>query len=302
MPDPAQPLAVLFVDISESSKLYRALGDTQAAAVIASFLDRLARITRAADGQVVDRIGDELMATFPTAAAAVRAAVAMQWATVHQAPSDLPPGLQLAVRVGLHAGPATLTDGRPVGQVVYRAKRVVEHAKAHQILLDAETSGLLGESEWTLHPLGTAELKGQDRPADLVEVHWNAAHGTAINQTRPATEERCVGVALEVGAKQVQVAEHQRLSVGRLPPCDLVLDADVVSRTHAHIISRTQGVFLKDVSRNGCYVKQHGDGEPRFLHQAEAQLSGRGLIGLGRAPSLNAPHTIAYTCLTEETT
>jgi len=91
MPDPAHPLAVLFVDISESAKLYRALGDTQAAAVIASFLDQLARITRGVDGQVVDRIGDEVMAMFPTAAAAVRAAVGMQWATVHQAPSDLPP-------------------------------------------------------------------------------------------------------------------------------------------------------------------------------------------------------------------
>jgi len=94
---------------------------------------------------------------------------------------------------------------------------------------------------------------------DLLEVHWNAAHGTAVNQTRPATEERCVGVALEVGIRQVQVAEHQRLSVGRLPPCDLSLEADV-------------------------------------------QLSGRGLIGLGRAPSLNAPHTISYNRLTEETT
>lgn len=55
-----------------------------------------------------------------------------------------------------------------------------------------------------------------------------------------------------------------------------------------------------DVSRNGCYVKQAVEAEPRFLHQAEALLSGSGLIGLGRAPLLNAAHTIRYTCLTEE--
>ena len=39
-------LTILFVDISESSKLYRLLGDQQASRVVADLLDRLAEITR----------------------------------------------------------------------------------------------------------------------------------------------------------------------------------------------------------------------------------------------------------------
>ena len=47
-------LTILFVDISESSKLYRLLGDQQASHVVTDFLDRLAEITHAHEGTVVE--------------------------------------------------------------------------------------------------------------------------------------------------------------------------------------------------------------------------------------------------------
>ena len=72
-------LTILFVDISESSKLYRLLGDQQASRVVTDFLDRLAEITDAHKGTVVDRIGDELMTLFEDGSSALRSAIAMQW-------------------------------------------------------------------------------------------------------------------------------------------------------------------------------------------------------------------------------
>ena len=53
--------------------------------------------------------------------------------TLHE---HLPSDSRLAVRIGLHTGPTMMEDKRPKGQSVYRAKRVVENTKAHQILLE----------------------------------------------------------------------------------------------------------------------------------------------------------------------
>ncbi len=303
MPDAELQTTLLFVDISESSKLYRALGDGQASALITSLLNHLSSIIETSRGQVVDHIGDELMAFFPQPEDAIHAAVDMQRAATGFDSSHLSEQVQLAVRIGLHAGLATFSEGRPLGQVVYRAKRVTEHAKAHQIVLDAETSHALGPSTpWPLRPMGTAELKGQDRAADLLEVTWNTAAGTAVNQSPPMRAEHYSRIVLKAAGLRYEVDEHQRASLGRLPPCDIVLSSDVVSRTHAHVIGRSQGVYLKDVSRNGCYVKQEGTVEPQYLHNGELALSGSGLIGFGRVPSPHAPHTLHYTCLPKDIT
>ena len=85
-------LTILFVDISESSKLYRLLGDQHASRVVADLLDRLAEITHAHEGTVIDRIGDELMTLFHEGSSALKSAIAMQWAandfTHEHLPSD----------------------------------------------------------------------------------------------------------------------------------------------------------------------------------------------------------------------
>ena len=73
-------LTILFVDISESSKLYRLLGDQHASRVVADLLDRLAEITHAHEGTVIDRIGDELMTLFHDGSSALKSAIAFQGA------------------------------------------------------------------------------------------------------------------------------------------------------------------------------------------------------------------------------
>ena len=149
-------LTILFVDISESSKLYRLLGDQHASRVVTDLLDRLAEITHAHEGTVVDRIGDELMTLFHDGSSALKSAIAMQWAANDFTHEHLPTDSRLTVRIGLHTGPTMMENGRPKGQSVYRAKRVVENTKAHQILLDQETFGFLQDAgQWDVRPLNT---------------------------------------------------------------------------------------------------------------------------------------------------
>lgn len=289
---------VLFVDISESSKIYRLLGDEKAAHVVTDLLDRLAEITTTNNGIVVDRIGDELMTFFGDGSSAIQSAITMQWATNDYAHNDLPRTTRLAVRIGLHTGPTTIDNGRPKGQSVYRAKRVVENAKAHQILLDSETlSYFSGAHQWDVRPIDTVGLKGQEKPASLVEVFWNRAESTLMNHGRPQLPKPVVGVVLEAGGQTVHVEQHQRISVGRLPPCEVVLSHSSISRIHAYFKSRNKSIYIQDVSTNGCYILQEGEAAACFVHRDEVPLVGSGLIGFGKPPESDAAHTIRYNCV-----
>ena len=94
---------VLFVDVSESTELYREHGDETGDRLVCGCLDILRRVVDACDGEVNAQIGDELLCLFTEAGATARAAVELQRA-VRAAKFDgrLPDDLN--VRVGLHHG------------------------------------------------------------------------------------------------------------------------------------------------------------------------------------------------------
>jgi len=71
-------LAVLFADITGSAKLYETLGDAEALATVERCLAVMRQACVDGGGRVVKTIGDEVMAVFPAADAAARAATDMQ--------------------------------------------------------------------------------------------------------------------------------------------------------------------------------------------------------------------------------
>src|SRR2546422_9119417 len=93
---------VLFADVSGSTQLYQAAGDTTAHGAISGCLELMRKAVEAARGRVVKTIGDEVMALFPSADAAVAAAATMLGA-VDALPAGR--GSKLGPRVGLQAGP-----------------------------------------------------------------------------------------------------------------------------------------------------------------------------------------------------
>lgn len=298
----SRPLAVLFVDISESSKLYLAHGDQTAFALISALLDELALVVASFDGQVVDRIGDELMTTFGDLQAAMGAAVGLQQAT-RQFSQRRPPSEHVSVRVGLHFGEVSTPAGRPAGRAVYRAKRLVDSAKAHQIILDAETlEHTQGPGQWALRTVHFTQLKGQDSPGALMELLWNEEESTIDARTARQPMPVQGTLRLEAGDHVTQLAAYGRLSVGRLSPCGLVLDAAVVSRTHAHIIGRASGFYLKDESTNGSFVSPDASDQTHFVHREDTPLEAAGWIGFGRAPEPGTPHSVRYDVFLSEDT
>jgi class 3 adenylate cyclase len=131
-------MAVLFADISDSAYFYETFGDDRARQIVLNCLDVLEAVVTERGGRVVDRIGDELMCTFPSADTTAEAAVELQ-EKVHKARlSDRLPA-NVSFRVGFHFGPVILDGDNIFGETVYIAKRVSRLAKGGQILTTGET-------------------------------------------------------------------------------------------------------------------------------------------------------------------
>ncbi len=61
--------------------------------------------------------------------------------------------------------------------------------------------------------------------------------------------------------------DRPKTVMGRHPSCDIVTDANAVSRHHAQIIQRDTGYYIEDVkSRNGTFVNEQRVDAPRRLH------------------------------------
>jgi adenylate cyclase len=78
MADEGAQAAVLFADVSGSTKLYETAGDQVAKAAIDQCIAIMREKTEACQGRVIKTIGDEVMASFPSSDQAADAAIQMQ--------------------------------------------------------------------------------------------------------------------------------------------------------------------------------------------------------------------------------
>ena len=120
-PPPQGEVAVLFADIAGSTKLYDALGDTEAKIMIDEALTALQVITQRHRGRVIKTIGDEVMCAFPGAERGFLAAMDMQ--TVVNA-LVVTKGVKRMIRIGFHAGPVIEEKGDVFGDTVNACRRV----------------------------------------------------------------------------------------------------------------------------------------------------------------------------------
>ena len=166
---PSGTVTLLFTDIEGSTRLLLALGDRYAE-LLAAHNDLLRGVWAAHGGYEVDNQGDSFFVSFPSAGAAVAAAVAAQRAL---AAHSWPGGNTVSVRMGLHTGAPRAVGGRYVGLDVHRAARVGGVAHGGQILLTGATrDGMAGAlpSGVTLRDLGPHRLKDLGWPEGLYQL------------------------------------------------------------------------------------------------------------------------------------
>jgi len=288
----ASHLAILFADISGSTRLYELLGDAVARLRIADCLRRLEEVVLEHGGKVVKTIGDEVMCTFPEVEAAVIAACGMQELFHDPGVEDTADGaIALAVRIGLHAGPTLVESTDVFGDAVNVAARMVAQAKVGQIIttrvvVDRLPSLLRGNTRLIDH----APVKGKKDTFELFEVMWQQDDVTRMSPDIVVKPARQAQLLLTHGSSTLVVDDHRpQIVLGRSKTADLTVVESLASRLHARIEYRRGKFFLVDQSTNGTYVRN--DTDDAFLRREEALLSGSGAISLGR-PFVEKPQDL----------
>ena len=135
MGKPPVDLAVLFADVTGSTRLYERLGNTRALECIGMCLSIMRQSVKTCGGRVVKTMGDEILCVFQTATAAAQSAMDMQARIDMQAPID---GQPLQIRVGLQFGPVVHENDDVFGDCVNVAARMVKLANPSQIMAVGE--------------------------------------------------------------------------------------------------------------------------------------------------------------------
>ncbi len=276
-------LAIMFADVSDSSALYKRLGNLRAKRRLDGIIKLMIKLTREHGGSVVKTIGDEIMTRFDRVENACRAAIAIQQHPTLRSDRD-----RLAVRIGIAFGP-TLVDADDVfGDTVNDAACVTLIARSNQIVLTQGAADLLeGELRQECHIFDRIKLKGELNPTAIYRMDWEQSYEShsatqvmSIDDLAPHPEQTLLTLRLRDQELHIK-PEQTPFILGRDPlKAHLQIDSGLASRDHCHIIFRRGKYVLVDHSTNGTYVS-HPEQADIYLRREELPLFGSGLISLG---------------------
>lgn len=285
--------AVLFADISGSTRLYEELGDAQALARIERGFRLLREAALEFGGRVVKTTGDGVMCAFQEAEPALDAARFMQVRLAQQAALG---GPALAIHVGCHYGPVLESAGDLYGDCVNIAVRVVGHAKAGQVIATQEIVERVGARlRERVRMLDHVALKGKRDPLPIFELSWQDSEELTTLWTR--MEQPASRLKLVYGARDLWFdgAAGSPLRLGRDAACEIVIVDRRASRQHARIEKRRDKFLLVDESSNGTYVTLPGEPDI-YLRREELVLRRSGRIGVGARPGELEVTTLEFYC------
>jgi serine/threonine protein kinase/class 3 adenylate cyclase len=164
-------LTVLFTDIVGSTTYFDRYGDTAGLLLIHRHDNFVVSAVEKFQGNVIKTIGDSVMAEFPEALLATRAAVEIQ-RRLHEHNQKLAEHERLQVRIGINSGVVFRRDNDLFGEDIHVAARITKRSGPAQILISKAVCDATIDSEISCRPLGKASLAGKCEPEDLYEVMW----------------------------------------------------------------------------------------------------------------------------------
>ena len=162
---------VLFTDIVESTSLTQRLGDEEAMEVLRVHDSVVRDALAALKGREVKHTGDGIMASFVSAAAAVRCAAQIQRELAQRAREQNKHPIK--VRIGGAAGEPVERNSDIFGSTVQLAARLCSHAAPEQIVVSSVVADLCIGKGLMFRPLGEVALKGFDQPVHAHAVEWS---------------------------------------------------------------------------------------------------------------------------------
>jgi predicted ATPase/DNA-binding SARP family transcriptional activator len=215
-------VAFLFTDIEASTRAWE-----RDVTGMGSDLERhdalLIDICVAWDGDVFAHTGDGLCVAFPTAAAAIGAAVDGQRALET---GDWQQSMPLRVRMAIHAGAAQRRGGNWFGPTLNRAARLLTAASGGQIICSETAAGLsrdLLPDEVDLVDRGEVDLPDLPRPERIYQVTHPDLRppaaplrdpaGKPLRDNLPASLTRFVGRARELAEIREELATNRLVTL-----------------------------------------------------------------------------------------
>ena len=155
----------------ESTNLTQSLGD-EAAMVLLAVHDTIVRDALAAlGGREVKHTGDGIMASFVSAAAAVKCATRVQRELARRQAEETPQH-PIKIRIGAAAGEPVEHHSDLFGSTVQLAARLCSHALPEQILVSNVVAELCLGKGLPFQDLGEVTLKGFGQPVRAHAVEW----------------------------------------------------------------------------------------------------------------------------------
>jgi len=195
-----QLLAILMTDLVGSTATRVEVGEDRAEALRREHDAMVRSVVEAGDGTVVKSTGDGVLATFPSAADAIAAAIAVQ-RRLDGLRVSAPDGAW-AMRVGVSAGDVTVEAGDVFGTPVVEAARLCAAAATGEILAtDMVQVMARGRAGDVFASRSELNLKGLAEPVSVCAVRWDASASTfpLPSLLATATDVELVGRADELG-------------------------------------------------------------------------------------------------------
>lgn len=301
MMEKVAPMTVLFADISSSTGIVKQYGDRRGRVIISKVLDRVAGAVNAREGRVVDRVGDELMCAFPGPQQAVSAALeALAAVSDGAAAGEYPAGQRM--RIGLHHGSVVQEGERIFGDTIHTAKRMVDMAKANQILTTHDTLAAVGTlSGAQSRPVDELRIKGHVAPLSIQEILPEGSSATVLaggaSAPRKSTGEHYVRCTLRYGGHE-HVLDLNRpvFTVGRDTASDLSVAHGCVSREHGRLEYQKGRIIFVDHSTNGTFVEETSVSGMVRVHREQRWLRDNGVLRFGAREDADGALTLEYTC------
>jgi class 3 adenylate cyclase len=161
---------VLFTDVVNSTILTQSLGDEAALAILGVHDTIVRDALSALGGREIKHTGDGIMASFVSAAGAVRCAIQIQRELEKHAQKNSEHALK--VRVGAAAGEPVEQNNDLFGSTVQLAARLCAHAQPEQILVSNAIAELCIGKGFSFEDVGEVSLKGFNSPVRAHAAAW----------------------------------------------------------------------------------------------------------------------------------
>ncbi|MEO8717751.1 MAG: adenylate/guanylate cyclase domain-containing protein [Burkholderiales bacterium] len=288
--------AMLFADVTDSTRIYETLGDAKAHALIEPLMALVGRTAEEYGGAIVKKLGDGMVCAFPTSDAACQAACDMQLAALGMPAARAAD--RLALRIGFTFGPVVLSEGDVFGDTVNVCSRLVALANPEQVLTTHHTMDAMAPAlRERCRQLFPIRVRGRSEEIIACNVRYRDDPDATETNLTHATLTRQRELVLKItcgGELRVVRSAGAGMRIGRDKDNDLVVESHFSSRSHARIYPREGHFMLQDLSSNGTYLLVDGSTAEILLRREEAVLTERGWIGLGNSAMRHGDHTLRF--------